>query len=56
MAVRIRESRAGTAKKSWDVFDERKVPTVAFLKHIKVHNVKLANSNEPSTVGVRFST
>jgi hypothetical protein len=52
MAIEIRESRAGAAKKSWDVFYERKVSGVAFFERVKVHNVKLADVNRPDTIGV----
>ena len=34
---------------------ESKVPTVAFLKCVKVHHIKLADIEQSSTVGVRLS-
>lgn len=41
--IEIRKSRAGAAKKSWDVFDKSKVPAIAFMESIKVHDVKLSD-------------
>lgn len=43
MPVEKRKSRVGTTKKSWDMLNESKVPTIAFMKRIEVHDVKLAN-------------
>jgi hypothetical protein len=54
MPVEIGESRAGAAKESRDMSYERKVPTVAFMECVKVHDVKLADIDRHDTVFVEI--